>query len=94
MRFGPALALLSLAAPPLAAEGTGALADDGRSLFLAHCAACHGENADAGAPGDIRGLSRAAMLNALGGVEQMPSFSFLTEPEIDAILEWLGARDA
>lgn len=80
-----------LAAAPLAAEEG---AESGKRLFLIHCAACHGEDAASGATGDIRGLSRGTILGALGGVEQMPSFSFLTAPEIDAIATWLGAPDA
>jgi mono/diheme cytochrome c family protein len=88
-----AFACLFVAVSPAAAEED-VTAADGHDLFLAHCAACHGEEADAGASGDIRGLSRGTILGALGGIEQMPSFSFLTDPEVDAIVTWLGAPDA
>jgi mono/diheme cytochrome c family protein len=87
------LGTLGVAATRLAAEGTGAALDPGRDLFVTHCAACHGADATAGASGDIRGLSRGTILSALGGVEQMPSFSFLTEPEIAALLASLGTRE-
>jgi mono/diheme cytochrome c family protein len=80
-----------LCAAPLAAEDIGPAS--GEELFLVHCAACHGEDAASGATGDIRGLSRGTIVGAMGGVEQMPSFSFLTATEIDAIATWLGAPE-
>jgi mono/diheme cytochrome c family protein len=66
----------------------------GAALFQELCAACHGEDATEGAPGDIRGLGRGTIIAALGGVEEMPSFSFLEDDESDALILWLDhARD-
>jgi mono/diheme cytochrome c family protein len=63
-------------------------------LFMEHCAACHGDDATAGAPGDIRGLGRSTILSAMAGVEEMPSFGFLDDAETDALILWLDhARD-
>jgi mono/diheme cytochrome c family protein len=61
----------------------------GADLFMVHCAACHGDDATAGAPGDIRGLGRATILSAMAGVEEMPSFGFLDDAETDALILWL-----
>jgi mono/diheme cytochrome c family protein len=82
---------LALGTAPLAAQEAGT--ESGEDLYMIHCAACHGEDAASGATGNIRGLSRGTIVGAMGGVEQMPSFSFLTAPEIDAIAAWLGAPD-
>jgi mono/diheme cytochrome c family protein len=66
----------------------------GADLFMEHCAACHGDDATAGAPGDIRGLGRSTILSAMAGVEEMPSFGFLDDAETDALILWLDhARD-
>ena len=61
----------------------------GADLFMEHCAACHGDDATAGAPGDIRGLGRSTILSAMAGVEEMPSFGFLDDAETDALILWL-----
>jgi mono/diheme cytochrome c family protein len=66
----------------------------GADLFMEHFAACHGDDATLGAPGDIRGLGRSTILSAMAGVEEMPSFGFLDDAETDALILWLDhARD-
>lgn len=81
--------------PAILALGTAALADDatlafGADVYLTNCAACHGEDATAGAPGDIRGLPHGTFIRALRGVEEMPSFEHLLPEEVEALAAWLG----
>jgi hypothetical protein len=62
---------------------------------MEHCAACHGDDATAGAPGDIRGLGRSMdTLSALAGSRRCrPSLSRRCR-EVDALILWLDhARD-
>lgn len=85
---------LALTAPQTAlAEDTAPTAPAGREIFLDLCGSCHGEDATAGASGDIRGLSHPTLIRALNGIEQMPSFDF-TDAEIEALAQWLGIAAA
>jgi mono/diheme cytochrome c family protein len=64
---------------------------DGAAVYRAHCAQCHGRNADAGAAGDIRGLGAATIVDAMTGFESMPKIR-LTPDETAALLRFLDAR--
>lgn len=82
------LGLLAFALSPCPA-----LADPeaGRILYRDLCETCHGETAETGASGDIRGLPETAIRMALRGAEEMPEFDFLTDAEITALVTFLAA---
>lgn len=85
-----AFAVLVLLFPlPAAAQEGDAAQETGGDLYLENCAVCHGEDATAGAPGDIRGLSRSTFNRALRGIEQMPAFDYFSEDEVEALAAWL-----
>jgi mono/diheme cytochrome c family protein len=65
---------------------------DGQLLFRLRCSLCHGESADDGPAGDLRGLPSAVIRRAVGGFEAMPKIP-LAENELTAILDWLGAAE-
>ena len=81
------LALVLIPSPGLAAE-----VSDGQLLFRLRCSLCHGETADEGPAGDLRGLPPSVIRRAVGGFEAMPKIP-LAEDELAAILDWLGAAD-
>jgi mono/diheme cytochrome c family protein len=95
MRVRTALAVLALLFPPPAPAQERAAANEiGGNLYLDYCAVCHGEDATAGAPGDIRGLSRSTFNRALRGIEQMPAFNYFTDDEVEALAAWLRIPQA
>lgn len=62
----------------------------GGALFRDFCEVCHGETAQTGASGDIRGLGFGTVRIALRGIEAMPAFD-LTDAEIEAIVAYLAS---
>ena len=98
MRFGPVFAaLILLGSLPLAAQDTAA-EDEGRRLYLGHCAHCHGREGEGG-----RGVSLTSGYYRFGGREhdlfltirggipdsEMPG-SRLPEAEIGKIARYVG----
>ncbi len=65
---------------------------DGQLLFRLRCSLCHGESADDGPAGDLRGLPSTVIRRAVRGFEAMPKIP-LAENELAAILDWLGAAE-
>lgn len=87
-----AVAVMLQAPPPPRARAADP-AEAGRRLFETHCLECHGPTGEGGVGGDIRGLDRAIIGRAIGGIEQMPAFD-LAPSEIEALVAHLKALAA